>query len=307
MPLDDRLRTGLKKIADEIEPDVERGIERTLAKRSPSPARRATALLAYAAAIGLGIAVVGLGASSMLNRVGTNPSPTAPTETTSPSCRGHLPDGPLSSGVPNPLIGSCLGKIELGVGRSQNFIPPIDYVIQDKSIAWDNPEDLPGTFTLHPAGPETDAIFFFRDVRVTTAGCDSHVNEAVGNRAAEIAAWMAANRRLTTTAPRTVALGGLRGVQLDLSASGTYTTLCSGINGDSYPAGLPLVPLFAGAGSGDLVWRVGGGERMRLYVLDMPGGGNLVISVDAIAGDFDRLLEVCLPVIDSITFDPDYY
>jgi hypothetical protein len=302
MPIDERLRTELREIVDGIEPDVERGIERTLAARHPSPMRRAATTLAYAAAVGLGIAVVGLGASSMLNRVGRYPPPT---QTPAPSCRGHLPDGSLTNGSANPLLGSCLGRIEPGAGRSQQFIPPVDYVVPD-TVAWDNPEDLPGTFTLHPAGPESDAIFFFRDVRVTTPGCASHVNEAVGNRAAEIAAWMAANPRLTASAPEIVSLGGLRGVRLDISASGTYTTICSDL-APGYGADVPVVPLFAGTGSGDLVWFVGGDERMRLYLLDMPGGGNVVISVDAINGDFDTLLEVCLPVIDSVRFDPDYY
>jgi hypothetical protein len=67
------------------------------------------------------------------------------------------------------------------------------------------------------------------------------------------------------------------------------------------------VPLFAGAGSGELTWYVGGDERMRLYLLDMPGGGNLVISIDAMNTDFETLLEVTQRVLDGITFDEDYY
>ena len=93
---------------------------------------------------------------------------------------------------------------------------------------------------------------------------------------------------------------------MDIAASGTYTTVCPNDRG-TYPEGLPILPLFAGAGSGDLTWFVAGDERMRLYLLDMPGGGNIVISIDAIGGDFETLLEVTEPVIDSITFDEDYY
>jgi hypothetical protein len=292
MPLDDRLRTGLTRIADEVDPDVERGINRVLSTQPRSPLRRVGTVLAFAAAAGLGIAVVGLGAMSVLNRVGANPSPTASAEASSVSCRG----------------GSCLGELKPGVGRSREFIPPIGYVIPpDSPVVWDNPEDLPGTFTLHPEGPKTDAIFFFRDVRVITPGCESDFDDSVGNTADEIAAWMTANKGLTTTDVRTVAIGGLLGRQLDIAASGTYDTVCPGNEGDTYPAGLPLLPLFAGAGSGDLTWFVGGDEKIRLYLLDMPGGGNLVIGVDAIKGDFDSLLEICQPVIDSITFDSDYY
>ena len=170
----------------------------------------------------------------------------------------------------------------------------------------DNPEDLPGTFTLHPAGPDTDAIFFFRDVRVLTEGCEPHFDETVGNTAAEIAAWMTSNPGITSTPTELVSHGGLRGVLLDIGASGTYTTVCPNDLG-TYPDGLPILPLFAGAGSGDLTWFIGGDERMRLYLLDMPGGGNIVISIDAIGSDFETLLEVTQRVLDGITFDPKYY
>ncbi len=301
MPLDDRLRTGLRTIADEVDPDVERGIRLALATRPPSPMRRAGTLLAYAAAVGLGIAVVGLGASSLLDRdgVGTSPSPTASAEAGSAS----------PNACPAPQGGNCVGALEPGAHRSGQFIPPFGYLIPtDSPVAWDNPEDLPGTFTLHPAGPVSDAIFFFRDMRIVTPVCIPQFDESVGVGAAEIAAWMEANPNLTATPAETVRVGGLVGVQLDIAASGAYTTECPDMSpDDAYPAGLPLVPLFAGAGSGEGLWFVGGDERMRLYLLDMPGGGNLIISVDAIASDFATLLEVSQPVIDSIRFDPDYY
>jgi len=301
MPLEDRLRKGLRKIADEVDPDVERGFNLALAARPPSPIRRAGTIVAYAAAAGLGIAVIGLAGSYIVDRAGTGPSPTPSAEASSSSAIAS------ASPCPNPDGGSCAGALEPGPHRSVEFIPPITYGIrEDAPVAWDNPEDLPGTFTLHPAGPETDAIFFFRDVGVITPACIPQFDETVGNRATDIAAWMEANPNLTTTPPQIVTVGGLQGVSLDVAASGTYTTVCPNDQG-TYPDGLPIVPLFAGAGSGELTWWIGGAEQMRLYLLDMPGGGNLVISVDAIAGDFDTLLEVTQPVIDTIGFDQDYY
>jgi hypothetical protein len=257
--------------------------------------------LSYAAAAGLGIAVVGLGASSLLDRLGNDPSqPLSPTESAESG-------SPSASACPNPNGGTCAGLLEPGPHRSGQFIPPIDYIIPpDPPIAWDNPEDRPGVFTLHPAGPETDAIFFFRDVRVFTEGCDPRFDETVGNTAGEIAAWMEANPGLIATNVQPVTHGGLRGVQLDLAASGTYTTDCPN-DGKTYPDELPILPLFGGAGSGDLAWFIGGDERIRLYLLDMPGGGNIVIGIDAIGGDFETLLETTQRVLDSITFDEAYY
>ena len=95
-------------------------------------------------------------------------------------------------------------------------------------------------------------------------------------------------------------------MQLDIAASGTYTTTCPNDN-RTYPDGLPILPLFAGAGSGDLTWFIGGDERIRLYLLDMPGGGNVVIGIDAIHTDFETLLETTQRVLNSITFDPGYF
>jgi len=116
--------------------------------------------LAYAAVAALAIAVIGLAGPSLLDRFGTGPSPSGSAETSSPSASCGGPDLP-----------TCAGPLEPGTHRSNNFIPPIDYYISpDSPVAWDNPEDLPGTFTLHPAGPRTDAIFFFRDVRIFTEG-----------------------------------------------------------------------------------------------------------------------------------------
>jgi hypothetical protein len=117
---------------------------------------------------------------------------------------------------------------------------------------------------------------------------------------------MEGNPGLITTNVQPVTHGGLRGVLLDIAASGTYTTVCPNDN-KTYPAGLPILPLFAGAGSGDLTWWIGGDERIRLYLLDMPGGGNVVIGIDAIHTDFETLLEVTQRVLDGITFDENYY
>ena len=297
MPLDDRLRNGLRGIADEIDPDVERGFQHATSARPPSPIGRAGRVAAYAAAAGLGIAVIGLGGSSLVDRFGTRPSPSGSAETSSPS----------ANSCRDPELPTCAGPLEPGAQRSRLFIPPIDYIIPlDSPVAWDNPEDRPGTFTLHPAGPDTDAIFFFRDVRVITEECIAQFDETVGNTAADIADWMAGNPGLIATNVVPVTLDGLRGMQLDIAASGSYTTVCPEER-HGYPPGLPLLPLFGGAGSGDLTWWIGGDERIRLYLLDMPGGGNVVVGIDAIATAFDALLEVTQPVIDSIIFDPSYY
>jgi len=293
MPNDRRLRDGLREMTRDVEPDVEQHLMQALERGRPATlVRRATVVLAYAAAILVAVAIVPA-ALSLIGRgdVGSgSPSPQA-SVVPSPAC-------------PNEDGGDCVGPLTPGAHRSISFIPPIDFVVPE---GWDNPEDLPGTYTLHPNGPLTDAIFLFRDVAVLRQQCDPPLDPAVGNRAIDIADWTSANPNLVVTRRLPAFIGGLSGIQLDLAASGAYTTVCAGQDTQTYPEGTPLVPLFAGAGSGNLVWFIGGTEQMRLYLLDLPGGGNLTISVDAIRSSYDALLERSAPVIDSLVFDPVYY
>jgi len=55
------------------------------------------------------------------------------------------------------------------------------------------------------------------------------------------------------------------------------------------------------------LWWIGGAEQIRLYLLDAPAGGNVVIGVDAIDTDFLTLIEVSDPVVQSIYFDMGSY
>jgi hypothetical protein len=69
---------------------------------------------------------------------------------------------------------------------------------------------------------------------------------------------------------------------------------------------MPAVPLIQD-GSRSALWHIWGTERIRLYLLDLPGGGNVVVAVDALDTDSAALFDLCEPVIRSIRFDPAYY
>jgi hypothetical protein len=62
------------------------------------------------------------------------------------------------------------------------------------------------------------------------------------------------------------------------------------------------VPLFVGAEDG-LRWVVVGTERLRLSFLDVPGGGTVVVDVDAFDGAYwDQLLGAAIPIVNSFAF-----
>jgi len=100
MPIDDRLRDGLRRIADEVDPDVERGFQRATSARAPSPVRRAGTVLAYAAAAVLGMAVIGVGASLLVDRFGMSPTPGGSVESASPS----------ANVCSDPQLPTCAGR-----------------------------------------------------------------------------------------------------------------------------------------------------------------------------------------------------
>jgi len=303
MPIDDRLRTGTHRLAADVEPDVEGRLDAVAGGARPRPGPRAAMLVAYAAVIVLAVIVVPIGLRLMIGAptVGSNPSAQP---STSRAC------GPLPVGIPGGSGGTCLGSVDPGAHRSSSFIPSFDYTIPATTpVAWDNPQDLPGAFALHPAGSRAwNGIFLFRDVAALQQQCDVSQDPGVGNSAQELADWMEANPGLVTTNRRPWSAGGLSGVVLDLAVSGTYTTVCPDMSpNDAYPAGMPLVPLFEGTGSADVIWWIGGAEQIRLYLLDAPAGGNVVIGVDAIDTDFLTLIEVSDPVVQSIYFDMGSY
>ena len=67
--------------------------------------------------------------------------------------------------------------------------------------------------------------------------------------------------------------------------------------------GLPTVPLFVGQDN-QLRWVVAGSERLRLSLLDVPGGGTVVVDIDAFDGSLmDGLLDAASPIVASFQFE----
>jgi hypothetical protein len=56
-------------------------------------------------------------------------------------------------------------------------------------------------------------------------------------------------------------------------------------------------------GDGNLRWVAAGNERLRLSLLDVPGGGTVVVDIDAFDGTlFDELLVAATPIVQSLEF-----
>jgi hypothetical protein len=172
---------------------------------------------------------------------------------------------------------------------------------------WDNIVDSPNEYHILRSGPDGQptemGIYMFRDVAIQAATCEDKPEPDIGRTPADMTAYMRNHPGLIATEPEAVNIGGLNGVFIEVTLAPSWTQTCH------YSEGEPNVPLFWGsdADSG-LEWSVGPGAKSRFYILSMPGGGNILIDIAAYPdSEFDALRESAIPVIESITFDPNYY
>lgn len=213
---------------------------------------------------------------------------------------------PSDHGCPHPDGAMCRGPLRAGGPyKTQLFVPVFSHFVAE---GWDNIVDSPNEYHLMRSDPDGEAtaigIYMFRDVATQAATCEDKPETGIGRTAADMTAYMRNHRGLITTEPEVVNVGGLGGESIEVTLDPSWTQTCH------YSGGEPNVPLFWGsqADSG-LEWSVGPGAKSRFYILDMPGGGNILMDIAAASdgAEFDALREASIPVIESITFDPNYY
>jgi hypothetical protein len=160
---------------------------------------------------------------------------------------------------------------------------------------------VPVYVELRPAGSEVVGIHFFRDPVAASQDptCPETAEPSVGGTSSELATWIRGRPGLLVSEPKLAAVGGLRGVELDLGIVTGWTASCPFANG------IPTAALFVGAG-GQYRWVVAGSERLRLYLLDLAGGGTLVVDIDAFDGSLiDDLIGAAVPIVQSLAFAGD--
>ncbi len=109
-------------------------------------------------------------------------------------------------------------------------------------------------------------------------------------------AWMKTIKGLNVTSTSLASIGGLPATAVDVSIKSDWTASCP------FAGGTPTVPLIFGPANG-LRWVIAGDERLRLYFVDLPKGGFVVLDIDAFVGtEMDSLLSNAAPIIKSMTF-----
>ncbi len=197
------------------------------------------------------------------------------------------------AGTPAPTLAPS--PLPAGAYTSRAFQPAVTFTLPP---GWTNPSDAADYFALQPAGSDATGIHLFRDPQAASqdASCPTAAEAGIGTLSSELTAWIRGLPGLEVSNPRIVTVGGLRGVELDVNIAAGWTASCSFANG------LPTVPLFVDP-AGGLRWVVAGSERLRLSLLDVPGGGTVVVDIDAFDGSLmEELLPAAAPIVGSFSF-----
>lgn len=193
------------------------------------------------------------------------------------------PSGPAGSPLP------------AGTHTSTAFQPAVTFTVPD---GWELATDSATYLQLRPLGSEVAGIHLFRDAVAASqdSSCPTTPQPGVGATSSDLVAWMRTLKGLVVSSPAMVTVGGLRGVSVDIAIAEGWTASCPFANG------LPTVPLLVGKAN-DLRWVIAGNERLRLYILDLPIGGTVMVDVDAFDGTLiGSLLGSAAPIVKSLQF-----
>jgi hypothetical protein len=226
------------------------------------------------AAVAAGVVLVG--ALAFVIPGSTTPPPSA---TSAPAAGDSLPT-PTPTPTPSPSPSTTL--VPIGVSLSGG-LPEGWTVIASGLLSFEIRE-----------GGDSMGIELLSDQLVMDAGCAYGPEPGVGYTPDAFIGALAARPGVTASSLGPAEVGGLAGRQADLRGGMTAVQTCGG-----------FIPLFGR--QGDLGWGYVGladGEHMRLIALDVPGGRNVVVMIDA-ADDrtFDRYIDDATAIVDHLAFD----
>jgi hypothetical protein len=198
--------------------------------------------------------------------------------------------GPAGSPSPTPET-----ALPAGTHSSAVFQPAVTFTVPD---GWILATDSADYLQLRPVDQDVLGIHMFRGVQAASQDptCPVAAAPGVGTTSTELVTWIRGLQGLVVSSPAMVTVDNLRGSSIDIGIATGWTQSCPFANG------VPTVPLLVEPGTG-LRWVIAGSERLRLDLLDLPGGGILVIDVDAFDGSFfDSLVAAATPIVKSMRF-----
>jgi hypothetical protein len=223
----------------------------------------------------------------------TSPATNASSATPAPTKSAAEP-----TECPNPHGGTCLGPLEPGEYQTSTFEPQLTYTV---GTGWTNFEDLPGNFWLFRQQDSQDGwvggsyLGIFQNVRAAAINCDEAWQKGVGTTPKDLVAWYQSVPGLIVSKPKPVTVGGLDGLQIDLSLEPDVDTCRYGPN-----TGIPLI---IGSGVSQLHHVLLKEIDVRLVILGWQDS-NVTLEITNVkeqhsAEEFRSMLQ---PIIDSLVF-----
>ena len=199
---------------------------------------------------------------------------------------------------PNPEGGDCLGPLKPGEYQTSTFEPQLNYTVP---AGWINFEDLPGNFLLFRKQDSQEGevggsyLGIYQNIRAAAIDCNEGRQQGVGATHKDLVAWYQSVPGLIVSKPKPVTVGGLDGLEIDLSLEPGVDTCRFG----PY-AGIPLI---TGGGVSSLHHVLLKEIDVRLVILDWEDG-NVTLEVTNVkeqhsAAEFRSLVQ---PIIDSLEF-----
>lgn len=207
-------------------------------------------------------------------------------------CGGSKATAAPSGGVDASPIPSALPA---GSHTTNAFQPATTYTV---GTGWAVLADAATYFNLAPIADTENGLHMFRNPSALSQAvdCPASPQAGVGTSSVALVAWIRSLKGLTVSQPALATISGYPATSIDVSIAPGWTQSCP------FAGGLPAVQLFYG-GDNSLRWVVFNNEKLRLYFVDLPNAGTVVVDLDSFNGDgFATLLTNAAPIVKSLTF-----
>jgi hypothetical protein len=173
-------------------------------------------------------------------------------------------------------------------GGSDTFKAPFSYTLPP---GW-TIEDGARYFKFDMADTPGAHFYVLSSVVAAKSDCSNRPKRGVGTSSDAMTSWLSTHPALDATTPRPVTLGAAMGSYVDVQLAADWNMTC--------PNGLALVTR---APDGPQGWGIGTQEKIRFYVLDLPGGDTVTVVVEApFASAFQDVIDQAAPVVESFNF-----
>ncbi len=176
-------------------------------------------------------------------------------------------------------------------GSTHTFKAPFTYTVpQSWALSGEGARYFSLDSTVVPGGH----LIVLSGVRAGRLDCTNRPDLSVGTSSDAMTTWLSTHPALDATEPRPVRLGAATGSYVDVQLAARARAM-------TCPHGRQLVTRHPDGPQG---WGIGPTDKIRLYVLDLPGSDTVTIVVDSPSGGskFQDLMDQTAPVVESFDF-----